>query len=189
MKKTDVPSHQTGSKIFQFKIKLCDIDPPIWRRVQVFSDSTFAEFSDVILEAMGWDNSHMHGFIIKNITTGKKDTIVQSYEDKETYDDEKDEDIVTLDEYFSLKNKKARYVQDYGDNWRHDIVLEKILGEDPNQDYPRCIAGERACPPEDCGGGGMMIYSMHDLIPQILKMQSVPNGTKILIRKLLTLEM
>jgi hypothetical protein len=152
MKNSNQPSTQTNAKIFQFKIKLYKIDPPIWRRVQIFSDSTFAEFSDVILRAMGWDDSHMHGFAIKNIYTNIKDRIVQKLDGADHYDEEKDEETVTLDEYFSRQNKKAKYIYDYGDDWLHDIALEKIMDEDTNQIYPRCIAGERACPPEDCGG-------------------------------------
>ena len=103
---SQLPSKQTTSKIFQFKIKLCDIDPPIWRQVQVISDSTFAEFSDVILKAMGWEDCHMHSFTVKNMETGHKDQITTVFDDIQTYDDEKDEETTQLDTYFSLKNKR-----------------------------------------------------------------------------------
>jgi hypothetical protein len=46
------------------------------------------------------------------------------------------------------------YVYDFGDDWEHDLLLEAILQPDPNVPYPRCIAGERNCPPEDVGGAG-----------------------------------
>ena len=46
------------------------------------------------------------------------------------------------------------YVYDFGDDWMHDLVLEKRFSPEPDVNYPRCIAGERACPPEDCGGIG-----------------------------------
>lgn len=44
------------------------------------------------------------------------------------------------------------YEYDFGDSWTHQIVLEKILPPSPELKAPQCIAGARACPPEDCGG-------------------------------------
>ena len=43
------------------------------------------------------------------------------------------------------------YIYDFGDNWRHNVALEKIL---PASGIvrPVCLAGERHCPPEDVGG-------------------------------------
>ena len=43
------------------------------------------------------------------------------------------------------------YVYDYGDNWRHDVVLEKVLPA-AGMVHPVCLAGERHSPPEDVGG-------------------------------------
>ena len=51
-----------------------------------------------------------------------------------------------------MENRIANYTYDFGDNWEHKIQLEKILPRDKNIEYPACIAGKRACPPEDCGG-------------------------------------
>ncbi len=158
------------SQVFQFKITLCGIKPPIWRRVQVLSTSTYAELSDVIQTAMGWDGYHAHDFIINNQCLSHIDHIFQSIEDIENIDDyaectEEDDDNekLTLDAYFSMDNQKAKYVYDFGDNWRHDIKLEKILERDVGQNYPKCIAGKRACPPEDCGG----VWGYEDIISML----------------------
>jgi hypothetical protein len=43
-------------------------------------------------------------------------------------------------------------VYDLGDNWEHDIRVEKILALDPARAYPVCIGGAQPCPPEDSGG-------------------------------------
>ena len=50
------------SKIFQFKIKLNDIKPLVWRRIQVVSTDSFADFHDIIQDAMGWEHCHLHEF-------------------------------------------------------------------------------------------------------------------------------
>ena len=55
-------------------------------------------------------------------------------------------------EFFSTENKRALYLYDFGDDWNHDVRLEKILPRKPDTNYPICLAGNRACPPEDCGG-------------------------------------
>lgn len=47
-----------------------------------------------------------------------------------------------------------QYVYDFGDYWQHDVLLEAVLQPAPGRKYPRCIAGERSCPPEDVGGIG-----------------------------------
>jgi hypothetical protein len=139
------------TKVFQFKIKLCGIKPMIWRRVQVLSDDTFEDFHHTLQNAMGWYNSHLHEFTVFNPSTGEKERLGHYFDDEEGPEVE-DESTKTLDQYFSMGNKKAHYLYDFGDDWEHEIVLEKILEEDKNQEYPHCLAGERACPPEDCGG-------------------------------------
>jgi hypothetical protein len=53
-----------------------------------------------------------------------------------------------------LRRVKAKivYVYDFGDNWQHDVVLEKVLPAEPGAKYPQCTGGKRACPPDDSGG-------------------------------------
>jgi hypothetical protein len=55
------------------------------------------------------------------------------------------------------------YVYDFGDNWQHRLMVEKILAAVPGATYPACIAGRRACPPEDCGG----VWGYTDLLTAI----------------------
>ena len=57
------------------------------------------------------------------------------------------------------------YVYDFGDDWWHDIVVREIGRPDPRRTYPLCIAGERAGPPEDCGG----IWGYTDLLALLEK--------------------
>ncbi len=143
---------KTSPKIFQFKIKLRGITPMIWRRVQISSTSTFGYLHCIILRAMGWEGGHLHEFVIINPKKGYEDHIASKREN--SYADCKiiDEDKSRIDRYFSMVNKNARYTYDFGDDWEHDIVLEKILDVQEGVTYPLCLTGKRACPPEDCGG-------------------------------------
>jgi hypothetical protein len=58
---------------------------------------------------------------------------------------------VKLEDVLGEKSKFL-YSYDFGDDWRHEIVVEKVLPSDPKVTYPVCMKGKRACPPEDCGG-------------------------------------
>jgi hypothetical protein len=71
---------------------------------------------------------------------------------------------IPITEYFIEPGKSAPYRYDFGDGWDHDVLLEGILLKEEGVRYPKCVAGEHACPPEDCGG----VHGYYELI-QILK--------------------
>ena len=130
-----------------------DIEPIIWRRIQVPETYSFWDLHVAIQDSMGWLDSHLHGFHIVNPSTEKEEHI--GIPDDEGFDD----DIEVLPgwefkiaDYFSEKNSHAEYDYDFGDYWQHEILLEKILPGEAGVRYPLCIDGQRACPPEDCGG-------------------------------------
>ena len=135
--------------IYQFKITLQNVRPSVWRRIQVPDTYTFWDLHIAIQDAMGWTNSHLHQFNILDASTGKLreigipegygDTVLSGWRYK-------------IADYFSVENPKAKYIYDFGDNWTHIIILEKILPREKGIEYPLCIDGKRACPPEDCGG-------------------------------------
>lgn len=141
-------------KVYQFKITLKDINPPVWRRIQVPENYSFWDLHVAIQDSMGWFDCHLHRFEIKHSDTEKE-------EEMGIPDDEMDFDIETLPgwekkifKYFTLKNNSAFYIYDFGDDWEHSLGLEKIVPRDKDITYPICIDGKRACPPEDCGGTG-----------------------------------
>lgn len=117
-------------KIFQFKIKLRGITPMIWRRVQMSSEATFADLHSVILSAMGWCGGHLHEFTIYNPRKGYEDHIAKIDKDEPLDADLLDENKIRIDRYFSMNNKTALYTYDFGDDWEHYIVLEKIVDID-----------------------------------------------------------
>lgn len=133
--------------IYQLKITLKDIRPPIWRRVQIRSDATLAQLHWVIQFSMGWTNSHLHSFNIGGTEYG-----VPMPEFDIDGMEVHDEQTVKLNKVIPGEKFKFSYLYDFGDSWEHEILVEKVLEFDPTFDYPNCITGKRACPPEDCGG-------------------------------------
>jgi len=138
------------NQVYQFKITLDDIRPPIWRRIQVPETYTFWDLHVAIQDAMGWLDYHLHEFEILNPANGLKVTIGLPDDDfpKRNLRDWAQK----IANYFSLENPSADYIYDFGDYWQHKIQLEKILPREKNVSYPVCIKGKRAGPPEDCGG-------------------------------------
>ncbi|MEJ5376861.1 MAG: plasmid pRiA4b ORF-3 family protein [bacterium] len=138
-------------RVYQFKITLEGIKPPVWRRIQVPETYTFWDLHMAIQDAMGWSNDHLHEFRMVNPCTGGTERI--GIPDHGGWGPPvaagKRRNIAS---YFSEANPKAKYVYDFGDNWLHTVRLEKILDRQPGVKYPVCVGGRRACPPEDCGG-------------------------------------
>lgn len=136
------------TKILQLKITLKYIRPPIWRRIQVRRDVTLAALHRVLQIAMGWYDSHSHQFRTGKTYYGTPD--IDALCELNIKDDSKTQ----IGRVLTKPKQKLIYEYDFGDGWEHEIVLEKVLTPDPAVAYPRCLAGARACPPEDCGGAG-----------------------------------
>jgi len=150
--------------VYQFRIQLKDIKPPIWRRIQVPEVYTFWDLHVAIQDAMPWLDYHLHEFPIKNPSLGKRVQLGIPFED-----DWRDEPLLTdwehkMAAYFTMENATASYLYDFGDDWWHTIKLEGIQPRANGISYPICLAGKRACPPEDCGG----IWGYENLL-EILK--------------------
>lgn len=141
-------------RVYQFKITLEGIEPPIWRRIQVPETYSFWALHVAIQDALGWEDYHLHQFEMVDPSAGTKVEIGIPVEE---FGFGADREILPgweqrIADYFSPENRLANSTYDFGDNWEHTIELEEILPQDENVEYPRCIAGKRACPPEDCGG-------------------------------------
>jgi hypothetical protein len=132
--------------VYQFKVTLKGIRPPIWRRFQIHSDITFYELHRVVQEVMGWYDGHLHLFDLGGMLVTDAETLAEGW------DDGVDERHARLPKYVRQEGQKIRYEYDFGDSWDHELLLEKILPAEPTVFYPRCLKGKRACPPEDCGG-------------------------------------
>lgn len=130
-------------KRFLLRIELDGLDPKIWREVIVPASISLAWLHEVIQEAMGWMDTHLHQFEHKKKLYGIPDA--------EDWIETIDESTVALDQLLTRKGSKLGYTYDFGDNWAHTIQLKEVLPPDPSE-ILRCLGGERICPPEDCGG-------------------------------------
>lgn len=138
--------------VYQFKITLTEIDPPIWRRIQVPDTYSFWDLHVAIQDSMGWLDSHLHTFRFGKARSKTRSEIGIPL-------DEEFDMVRTLPgwevpivEHFSAIGSTCVYEYDFGDGWVHEVLLEGMLLREPRRRYPRCLAGARACPPEDCGG-------------------------------------
>jgi hypothetical protein len=136
--------------VYQLKITLNDIRPPIWRRVET-KDCTLGRLHDIIQVVLGWEDYHLHEFEIGRQRYGAP----EQWQDDFAWGDEPEmasERKAKLSQLVKQGVKQIRYQYDMGDSWWHTITIEKTLPAEAGVSYPRCVAGERAGPPEDCGG-------------------------------------
>jgi len=140
---------------YQLKISLRGSRPPIWRRFVVPDTISLPKLHAVIQIVMGWTDSHLHEFAIGRASYGVPDP--------EWPSDLRNEARVRINQLLDKEKQKLLYLYDFGDGWEHVIELEKIVIGDKASSKPRCIAGKRACPPEDCGG----IYGYYDFLEAI----------------------
>jgi len=136
-----------GNVAYQFRVVLQETDPPIWRRFVVPSGITLHRLHIILQEVMGWTNSHLYRFKIGTKEYAEPDP---ENEFNELYF--KNSRRTKLERLVINKGNTFLYEYDFGDSWIHELVVEDILEPGSSQQYPVCLAGERACPPEDCVG-------------------------------------
>jgi hypothetical protein len=131
------------ARIYQIKVTLKWSKPPIWRRIQVRGDTKLGKLHDILQITMGWWDEHLHAFEAGGISYGEPDPDYPS--------DLRNERNVRLDK-IAKEGDVIKYEYDFGDSWIHELKIEKVLDPEPGTQYPLCLAGKRATPPEDCGG-------------------------------------
>jgi hypothetical protein len=151
MRSRPLPPKPTGpAPVYRLKVGLRGAKPPIWRRLEVPADVSLDRLHSIIQVAFGWDGSHLHVFETPFGEFGRPDPELGH----------QPADEVTLAQVLPGEREKITYLYDFGDDWRHEILVEKVLDPDESVTYPRCTGGRRATPPEDCGG----IWSYADLL-------------------------
>ena len=131
------------ASIYQLKVVLLESQPPIWRRLLVPGNVTLETLHHILQFAMGWTGGHLFVFDIK----GEQYSLPE-FELEDTLNARR----TKLLKIAATPRTKFRYEYDMGDGWLHEITVEKIAPAEAGQQYPSCVEGQRACPPEDCGG-------------------------------------
>ena len=137
--------------IISTDVHILDIEPTISRSLELPVDLNFAQLHEVLQAAFGWTDSHLHQFNVGGLIIGAPEFDEDGLSEHQTFEatEVRLRDLVfPYDEDDSLT---ILYEYDFGDSWRHRIVMRRIPAQE-GATYPRCIAGKRSRPPEDVGG-------------------------------------
>ena len=127
---------------YELHVQLRHVEPSIWRTLEVPGSATLEDVHYAIQLAMGWRNSHLHQFTIGKCQYGMVDV--------DEIGDLEDERAHALQDV-AKSGSSFLYEYDFGDGWEHDVAVRRVSVQ-TKPVRPRCLAGARACPPEDCGG-------------------------------------
>lgn len=137
--RTEVPV-----QVYQLKVTLRKVRPPVWRRFYVRSDMTLEQLHWALQLIIGWTNSHLHHFRVSQAASGRARSaqIVNSEHERK----------VVLSKVLRKPKDRMIYEYDFGDGWEHEVELEEVPALPPKGKFPWVLSGKRACPPEDVGG-------------------------------------
>lgn len=129
---------------YLLRIEILGSNPLLWRKIYVPSHISLDRLHDVLQITMGWENQHLYDFVFD----GKPYTILPEHEP-----DGDSVEVYRLNELVKEKGSVFEYVYDFGDNWIHQIVVEKIdyMPHEPEV-IIKCLNGENGCPIENVGG-------------------------------------
>jgi len=145
---------ELDSVVYQIRVSLVGITPPIWRTIQVPANYTFWDLHVAIQDCMGWYDYHLHEFTVFDFQDDSLKRL--GIPDEDSFDPRP---VVAgweipIINYFHEDNPATIYEYDFGDSWIHVVQVEALLDKDSKKKYPLCLDGARKSPPEDCGGVG-----------------------------------
>ena len=133
--------------VYQLKVTLLETSPPVWRRFLVSSDVSLHRLHLILQDVMGWGSYHLYRLEIESTDYS------EPHPDNDPYQlPFQDSERARLGTLVVDRGSRFLYEYDFGDSWLHEVTLEDILEHRPGKRYPICVGGQRACPPEDCGG-------------------------------------
>ena len=144
---TSLNPSTSAKRILHLRIELLYVEPMVWRRVWVPETVKLKKLDRIIQESMGWTNSHLHAFTIDGKRYGSRDQ-----DDWGMDSNLLDEKRYAIGDVLGDVGIECSYVYDFGDDWIHRIVVERIEGATSLNNWAMCVAGENACPPENVGG-------------------------------------
>ena len=136
-----------SERVARLRIELQELEPKIWRRIDMPLSTTLEALHEAIQMTMGWTFSHLWEFDIDGRCYS--DPSFREFDDEPPIYKAKG---LRLGVVISRGVERFVYTYDYGDNWRHDVIVEEVRDGDPDREYPAFVDGARRCPPEDVGG-------------------------------------
>ena len=133
-----------AAALLQFKLTLTGVKPPIWRRLLVTNQITLKRLHDSIQAIAGWNDMHLHEFVIAEKRYGRPAP-------REVVPVE-NEALFRLHSLPLAKGTSFTYVYDFGDHWEIEVKVEQVLPPDSRAPFAFVGEGARAFPPEDSGG-------------------------------------
>ena len=143
-----------STQMVELEVEL-DLHTPCKRTLLIPTNLNFYQLHRILQIAFGWEDRHLHQFILKKDHSGRPTKIIQPIdEEAEVFLDMSIKNIesteITIGEVFAL-HKKIEYEYDFGDGWMHTIKLKKWI-ENCENPYPKCLDAIGESPVEDCGG-------------------------------------
>ncbi len=133
-----------ATTVHRLKVSLHGARPPVWRRLEVPSDLPLNVLHEALQTAFGWFDCHPHLF---ETACGEVGDPAHDF-----WSQRADESAVALAQVAPAVKDSMRYVYDFGDDWRHDVVVEAVRPAAPGVRYPRCTGARGIAPDEDSGG-------------------------------------
>lgn len=131
-------------RLLHLRVTLAEVEPPIWRVLRVPDAYTLHQLHRVIQFAFGWLDYHLYAFKVG----------ARRFEEPLEEAEDEDSTAVHLRDLALGRGSRLTYTYDFGDHWVHEIVVEGVYMALPidQPSVPILYGGERAGPPEDCGG-------------------------------------
>jgi hypothetical protein len=139
-------------RILSLRMTVSGTQPKVWRRLLVRESMWLSRLHDSIQIAFDWFDYQTHTFVLDDLRFGnplKQDAVL--------IEDDRD---VTLGDLGLATRDRFTYDYHFGESWHIEIRIEKVAAPEKKTAYPLCAAGERAGPPEDCGG----LEAFHDML-------------------------
>lgn len=135
-------------QVVQLYIALVELEPAIWRRVQVPSDLTLHRLHGVIQAIFDWQDCHLYQFEVDGCRYAPPEEAGETLGGDRLYSSAN----LRLNQLLQRGVEQFAYVYDLGDEWVHGLAIEQALTPEAGTEYPVLVDGARRAPPEDIGG-------------------------------------
>ncbi len=153
-----LPKPPAQPQILTLRVDIHGARPPIWRRLDVRGELPLDEVHDILQVTFGWTDTHLHRFGGPGVRAWDRPYFITEADASEG-EDGTPEYEARLDQVLRAPGDRLTYLYDFGDDWIHDIKLEKRRPATESDPPAVCRAGRNAGPPEDVGG----IWSWNEL--------------------------